>query len=180
MADEQQQQPGASGTVVRAAGHGDIPLLLELFRELAEYEHLEDELHATHERLYDALFGTRPAAEALIAERGAEVAGYALFYPTFSSFLAIQGVWLEDLFVRPAHRGAGVGRELLAAVAARVRERGGQRLEWAALDWNELALGFYRRIGAQTMGEWITHRLVGEELERLARESTPGPIGGRR
>jgi GNAT superfamily N-acetyltransferase len=180
VADERQQQPGAPATVVRAAAPGDIPLLLELFRELAEYEHLEDELHATQERLHDALFGPRPAAEALIAERGLEAAGYALFYPTFSSFLAIQGVWLEDLFVRPAHRGAGVGGELLAAVAARVRERGGQRLEWAALDWNELALGFYRRIGAQTMSEWITHRLVGEELERLAGESTSPPIGGRR
>ena len=127
-----------------------------------------DELHATEELLHDALFGARPAAEALIAERGGEAVGYAVFFPTFSSFLAIQGVWLEDLFVRPAHRGAGVGRALLAAVAARVRERGGQRLEWSALDWNELALGFYRGIGAQTMDEWITHRLVGEELERLA------------
>ncbi len=180
MADERQQQPGAAATVVRAADPADIPLLLELFRELAEYEHLEDQLQATQERLHDALFGAKPAAEALIAERGLETAGYALFYPTFSSFLAIQGVWLEDLFVRPAHRGAGVGRELLAAVAASVRERGGQRLEWAALDWNELALGFYRRIGAQTMGEWITHRLVGEQLERLAGESASGPIGGRR
>jgi GNAT superfamily N-acetyltransferase len=179
VADEQQES-GTPGTVVRAAGPDDVPLLLELFRELAEYEHLEDQLRVTHERLYDALFGPSPAAEALIAERGAEVAGYAVFYPTFSSFLAIQGVWLEDLFVRPAYRGAGVGRELLAAVAARVRERGGQRLEWAALDWNELALGFYRRIGAQTMSEWITHRLVGEELERLAEESTAGPISGRR
>jgi GNAT superfamily N-acetyltransferase len=172
VADEQQEQVGAPVTVVRAAGPGDVPLLLELFRELAEYEHLEDELRATEQRLHDALFGATPAAEALIAERGAEVAGYALFFPTFSSFLAIRGVWLEDLFVRPAHRGGGVGRELLAAVAARVRERGGERLEWAALDWNELALGFYRRIGAQTMSEWITHRLVGEELERLAGEAS--------
>jgi GNAT superfamily N-acetyltransferase len=171
VADERQQQPGAPATVVRAAAPADIPLLLELFRELAEYEHLESELRATEDLLHDALFGPGPAAEALIAERGDEVAGYALFYPTFSSFLAIQGVWLEDLFVRPAHRGAGVGRELLAAVAARVRERGGQRLEWSALDWNELALGFYRSIGAQTMNEWITHRLVGDELERLAGES---------
>jgi GNAT superfamily N-acetyltransferase len=172
VSEDRRDQPGAPGTIVRSAGPGDVPLLLELFRELAEYEHLEHELHATHERLHDALFGPRPAAEALIAELGAEAAGYALFFPTFSSFLAIQGVWLEDLFVRPTHRGVGVGRELLAAVAARVRERGGQRLEWAALDWNELALGFYRRIGAQTMNEWITHRLVGEELERLAGESS--------
>jgi GNAT superfamily N-acetyltransferase len=175
MADARQQQPGAPGTVVRAADPGDLPLLLGLFRELAEYEHLQDELQATQERLHEALFGPNPAAEALIAERGVEVAGYAVFYPTFSSFLAIQGVWLEDLFVRPSHRGGGVGRELLAAVAARVRERGGQRLEWSALDWNELALGFYRSVGAQTMSEWITHRLVGEDLERLAEGSTVTP-----
>ncbi|MCW3020454.1 MAG: N-acetyltransferase [Solirubrobacterales bacterium] len=176
MADDvdadEHEQPAAPATAIRAAGPADVPLLLGLFRELAEYEHLEHELQATEQLLHDALFGENPAAEALIAEHGSDVAGYALFFPTFSSFLATQGVWLEDLFVRPAHRGAGVGRELLAAVAARVRERGGGRLEWAALDWNELALGFYRRIGAQTMSEWITHRLVGDELERLARESS--------
>jgi GNAT superfamily N-acetyltransferase len=159
--------------VIRAARREDVALLLELFRELAEYERLEHELRATEDLVSEALFGERPAAEALIAERGSEQAGYALFFPTFSSFLAVQGVWLEDLFVRPLHRGAGVGRALLATVAARVRERGGQRLEWAALDWNELALGFYRRIGAQTMDEWITHRLVGEGLTQLAAEAAP-------
>jgi GNAT superfamily N-acetyltransferase len=159
--------------IVRAAERGDVPVLLSLFGELAEYEHLEHELKATEEQLSEALFGERPAAQALIAERPAhsgspEVLGYALFFPTFSSFLASEGVWLEDLFVRPSHRRAGVGRALLAAVASRVCERGGQRLEWAALDWNELALGFYRRLGAETMGEWITHRLDGEGLARLA------------
>ena len=167
-------------TVIRAAAPEDVPLLLELFWELAEYEHLEEEMRATDDSLRDALFGQRPAAEALIAERGSQVAGYALFFPTFSSFLTARGVWLEDLFVRPAHRGAGVGRALLATVAARVCEQRGQRLEWAALDWNELALGFYRGIGAQTMGEWITHRLVGEELARLAGESRDGAGGVRR
>jgi len=161
--------------VVRVAERGDVPVLLSLFGELAEYEHLEHELKATEEQLSEALFGERPAAQALIAERTAgsgspEVLGYALFFPTFSSFLASEGVWLEDLFVRPSHRGEGVGKALLAAVAALVRERGGERLEWAALDWNELALGFYRRIGAQTTNEWITHRLDGEALERLAGE----------
>jgi GNAT superfamily N-acetyltransferase len=170
VAGDEHEQP-ATPTVIRAAGPGDVPLLLELFRELAEYEHLEHELEATDLRLHDALFGESPAAEALIAERGSEVAGYALFFPTFSSFVASEGVWLEDLFVRPAHRSAGVGRALLAAVAARASTRGG-RLEWAALDWNELALGFYRRVGASTMSEWITHRLVGAELERLADESS--------
>jgi len=156
---------------IRAARPDDVATLLVLFRELAEYEQLEHELRATEAQLSEALFGPRPAAEALIAELGGDAVGYALFYPTFSSFLAIQGVWLEDLFVRPAHRGAGVGRALLAAVAARLCARGGQRLEWAALDWNELALGFYRRIGAQTMNEWITHRLIGEPLAQLAAEA---------
>jgi GNAT superfamily N-acetyltransferase len=173
MAPEVRPEP----PTIRAARPEDVPLLLGLFRELAEYEHLAHELRATGELIGEALFGERRAAEALIAERGSQTAGYALFYPTFSTFLASQGVWLEDLFVRPAHRRGGVGRALLAAVAARVRERGGERLEWAALDWNELALGFYRSIGAQTMGEWITHRLVGQELARLAGESADGPGG---
>jgi GNAT superfamily N-acetyltransferase len=160
--------------VVRPAEPRDVPLLLALFRELAEYEHLEDELRGTAELLDAALFGADPAAQALIAERGGEIAGYALSFPTFSSFLTTQGVWLEDLFVRPAHRRGGVGKALIAAVAARACERGAQRLEWAALDWNELALGFYRRIGAQTTPEWITHRLTGDELVRLAGEGVAG------
>ena len=183
-------------TLVRAAEPRDVPVLLELFAGLAEYEHLTHELRATEQGLASALFGERPVAEALIAERdaqsdgpeidagpggperdagsgGPEILGYALFFPTFSSFLTSTGVWLEDLFIRPDHRGEGVGRALLSAVAARVRERGGERLEWAALDWNELALGFYRRMGASTASEWITHRLDGAALERLA-AITPG------
>ena len=154
--------------LVRPAMATDVTTLLELFGELAEYEHLEHELKATEVQLGEALFGERPVAEALIAERDGEALGYALFFPTFSSFLASTGVWLEDLFVRPDSRGAGVGKALLEAVAALVRERGGERLEWAALDWNELALGFYRGIGATTMNEWITHRLDGEALSDLA------------
>jgi GNAT superfamily N-acetyltransferase len=164
-----EQRPAAP--VVRPARPEDAGLLLGLFRELAEYEHLEHELHATEEMIAQALFSERPAAEALIAEHGGEPAGYALFFPTFSSFLARPGIWLEDLFVRPSHRRAGIGRALLAAVAARVRDTGGERLEWAALDWNELALGFYRGLAAETMGEWITHRLIGEPLRRLAAEA---------
>ena len=165
---------------IRAAGPADVPLLLELFGELARYEHLEHELHATEEQLAEALFGERPAAQALIAELDSQPVGYALFFPTFSSFLASRGVWLEDLFVLPAHRRAGVGRALLAAVAGNVRAHGGERLEWAALDWNELALGFYRSLGARTMGEWITHRLHGDALKSLAGESSPRPAGQRR
>ncbi|HXM86057.1 MAG TPA: GNAT family N-acetyltransferase [Solirubrobacteraceae bacterium] len=163
--------PGvAHDTVVRAASVDDVATLLELFAALAEYEHLEHELHATEEQLSEALFGERPAAEALIAEHGGEAVGYALFFPTFSSFLASEGIWLEDLFVLPAHRGAGVGRALLAAVAARVPEARG-RLEWCALDWNELALGFYRGIGARPMDEWTTLRLDGDALEKIAAEA---------
>lgn len=170
----------ATPPTVRAAEPDDVPLLLALFHELAAYEHLEHEMHATAELVREALFGERPAAEALIAESGSETAGYALFYPTFSTFLSIQGIWLEDLFVRPAYRGAGVGRALLASVAARLRERGGERLEWSALDWNELALGFYRRLGAQTMDQWITHRLIGDELTQLAGEAAALTAADRR
>jgi GNAT superfamily N-acetyltransferase len=160
-----------SRPAIRPATREDVPLLLELFGELADYEGMRDELTATEEQLAGALFGERPAATAVIAELGAETAGYALFFPTFSSFLARPGIWLEDLFVRPAHRGSGVGRALLSALAARVTDSGGARLEWCALDWNELALGFYRSLGAQTMDTWITHRLTGEDLARIAAES---------
>jgi GNAT superfamily N-acetyltransferase len=156
---------------IRAARPEDVPVLLELFTELADYEHLAHEVRATEELVTEALFGERPAAEALLAEVTGETVGYALYFPTFSTFLAIQGIWLEDLFVRPAHRKGGAGRALLAAVAAAARERGGERLEWSALDWNELALGFYRGLGAQQMHQWITHRLIGTELAELAAES---------
>lgn len=164
---------GAAALTVRDATPADVPVLLELFRELAEYEDLLDILEATEQRLQHALFGDPPAAEGLIAERAGEPAGYAIFFPTFSTFLSIQGIWLEDLYVRPEQRGHGTGRALLAAVAAKLRERGGQRLEWAALDWNELALGFYASLGAKRQDEWITHRLIGEDLERLASEAEP-------
>jgi GNAT superfamily N-acetyltransferase len=180
VASDAHETPAMPPVVVRDAGPEDVPTLLAMFGELAEYEHLEHALRATEERLHDALFGERPAARALIAERDSQTVGYALFFPTFSSFLAARGVWLEDLFVRPSCRGAGAGRALLAAVAAHVREAGGERLEWSALDWNELALGFYRHIGAQTMDEWITHRLVGEDLERLAAGAADSPGAARR
>jgi GNAT superfamily N-acetyltransferase len=158
----------AQPLLVRSARPDDVPLLLALLLELAEYERLADQVKASEELFHQALFSERPAAEALIAERGEEPVGYALFFPTFSTFLAIQGIWLEDLFVRPAHRKSGAGRALLAAVAARARERGAERLEWSALKWNELALGFYKGLGAQRMDDWVTHRLVGPELRDLA------------
>ncbi len=160
----------AGQTTVRPATAEDAGLLLELFGALADYEQLRDELHATESQIVDALFGEHPAAQALIAERDSQPAGYALFFPTFSSFMATRGIWLEDLFVLPEQRGAGVGRALLAAVAACVPDAGG-RLEWAALDWNELALGFYRGIGARLMDEWTSLRLDGQALARLAAEA---------
>jgi GNAT superfamily N-acetyltransferase len=158
--------------IVREARASDVPALLEMFGELAEFEDLTHELQATEKQLNAALFGPHPAAEALIAERRdpQAVIGYALYFRTFSSFLASTGVWLEDLFVRSEYRRTGVGRAMLAAVAVRMREQGGERLEWAALDWNEPALRFYGAVGAQTMQEWITHRLVGADLDRLAAE----------
>jgi GNAT superfamily N-acetyltransferase len=160
----------AQGTIVRAATVADVATLLELFAALADYEQLQDELEADEPQLREALFGEQPAAAAVIAERDGEPVGYALFFATFSSFRASRGIWLEDLFVLPAHRGAGVGRALLAAVAARVPEARG-RLEWCALDWNELALGFYRGIGARLMDEWTTLRLDDEALARIAAEA---------
>ncbi|HXD54579.1 MAG TPA: GNAT family N-acetyltransferase [Solirubrobacteraceae bacterium] len=167
---------GEAAFQIREAGPADVASILEMIRELAEYEKLADQVEATEELLSEALFGERPAAEALIAERDSAPIGYALFFPTFSTFLAIQGIWLEDIYVRPEHRKGGAGRALLASVAAKLRERGGSRLEWSALDWNELALGFYRGLGARGMTEWITHRLIGEDLAGLAAEAPPlGP-----
>jgi GNAT superfamily N-acetyltransferase len=160
----------STATLVRPAQAEDVATLLELFAALAEYEQLQDELQAGEDQLREALFGAQPAAGAVIAERAGEPVGYALFFATFSSFRTSRGVWLEDLFVLPAHRGAGVGRALLAAVAARVPDARG-RLEWCALNWNELALGFYAGIGARPMDEWTTLRLDGDALARIAAEA---------
>ena len=170
----------APSVEIRAATRADLGLLLTMIRELAEYEKLADQLRATEELFDRALFGDPPYAEALIAEHDAQPVGYAVYFRTFSTFLAIQGIWLEDLYVRPQHRKGGAGKALLAAVAARLREGDGERLEWAALDWNELALGFYRGLGARAQKEWITHRLVGEDLDRLASQAPPVAAGPRR
>lgn len=153
---------------IRPAARGDVALLLELIGELADYERLRDEVVLDAELLERHLFGERPAAEAAVAERGGEPVGYALFFPTFSTFLGRPGIWLEDLFVRPAHRGGGVGRALLEHVAQLAVARGCGRLEWSALDWNEPALAFYRGLGARRMSEWQLHRLDGAELAAVA------------
>ncbi|HEU0012349.1 MAG TPA: GNAT family N-acetyltransferase [Longimicrobium sp.] len=157
-----------SGLRIRAAVEGDVPLVLRFIRELAEYERLLHEVVATEERLRATLFGPRPGAEAVIAEVDGEAAGFALFFHNYSTFLAQPGIYLEDLYVRPEMRGHGVGRALLAHLAALARERGCGRLEWWVLDWNEPAIAFYRRLGAQPMSEWTVFRLTGDALDRLA------------
>jgi GNAT superfamily N-acetyltransferase len=153
---------------IRPATRDDVPLLLELIGELADYERLRDEVVLDAGLLERHLFGERPAAEAVLAEVDGEAVGYALFYSTFSTFLGRPGIWLEDLFVRPVRRGAGVGRALLAYVAELAVARDCGRLEWSALDWNEPALAFYRGLGARRMGEWQLHRLDGAALAAVA------------
>jgi GNAT superfamily N-acetyltransferase len=162
---------GDSALQIEPARRGDVPLLLAMIRELAEYEKALDEVVATEEELADGLFGERPGAEALVARRGGEPVGFALYYTSFSTWLGRRGLYLEDLYVRPAARGRGVGRALLAALARVAGERGCPRLEWWVLDWNESAIGFYRSLGARAMDEWTVYRLSGEPLRRLAAEA---------
>ena len=152
----------------RFAAAEDTPLILSFVRELAEYEKLSHEVVATEEALRDSLFGERPFAEVLLTFVEDEPAGFALFFHNFSTFLGKPGIYLEDLYVRPEHRGTGAGRALLARLARLAVERGCGRLEWWVLDWNEPAVGFYKRIGARAMDDWTVYRLTGDALERLA------------
>lgn len=153
---------------IRAAGRSDVALILAFIRELAAYEKLSEEVVATEDTLAATLFGSHPAAEVLIAEVDGRPAGFALFYSNYSTFLGRQGIYLEDLFVRPEARGRGVGRALLSRLGAIARERGCGRLEWAVLDWNETAVRFYEKLGATAQTDWTTYRLTGESLARLA------------
>jgi GNAT superfamily N-acetyltransferase len=154
--------------LIRPAGPPDVAELLRLIGELAEYEKLSHMAVGTAPMLHEALFGARPACEALIAERGGRAVGFALYFATFSTFLCKPGLYLEDLFVEPAHRGAGIGKALLQRLAAMVVERGGGRFEWRVLDWNEPSIRFYESLGATLMREWLLVRLTGPELSRLA------------
>jgi GNAT superfamily N-acetyltransferase len=153
---------------IRSATEDDVPLILTLIKELAEYERLSHEVVATEEMLRDSLFGERRVAEALLGYLGDDPAGFALFFHNFSTFLGRPGIYLEDLYVRPEFRGAAVGRALLVHLAGLAKERGCGRLEWSVLDWNEPAIGFYRRIGASPVSGWTVYRLTGEALEELA------------
>jgi GNAT superfamily N-acetyltransferase len=160
--------PAASITI-RHATVDDVPLILSFIRGLADYEKLLDAVKATEEMLRDTLFGAKPAAEVLIAEDDGAPVGFALFFENYSTFLAQRGIYLEDLFVVPEARGRGVGRVLLQRLAALALERGCGRLEWAVLDWNTPAIGFYKRMGAVPMDDWTVNRLTGPALERMAR-----------
>lgn len=153
---------------IRPAAPADVPLLLTFIRELADYEKLAHEVVAREESFHTALFGERPTVEAVIASVDGEPVGYALFFPNFSTFLGTPGLYLEDLYVRPAARGLGVGRRLLTHLAKLAVERGWGRFEWAVLDWNEPSIAFYKRMGAVAMHDWTVFRLSGERLEKLA------------
>lgn len=154
--------------LIRAATPADVGELLRLIRELAIYEKLEHMAVGTEPALRDALFGPRPVCEALIAEVAGRAVGFALYFSTFSTFLCKEGLYLEDLFVEPAHRGTGIGKALLKRLAAITLERGGGRFEWRVLDWNEPSIRFYESLGAVLMREWLLARLTGPPLERLA------------
>ena len=159
-----------SGTKVRVATPGDVALVHGLMRGLAVYEKLEHALVSTEADLAEALFGAHPACEAIVAEIDGKPVGFALFFRTYSTFVGKPGLYLEDLFVVPEARGKGAGKALLARLAAITVERGYARLEWAVLDWNEPAIGFYKSLGAVPMDEWTVHRMSGAALQELARQ----------
>jgi GNAT superfamily N-acetyltransferase len=156
---------------IRPGVRADVPVIAELIRGLARFEKMEDQVTMTEDRHAASLFGERRYAETLIAEEDdAEPVGFALFFHNFSTFLAQPGIYLEDLFVVPEHRGRGIGRALLKELARLAVERGCGRLEWAVLDWNREAIGFYERLGARPNSGWTVYRLAGEALTSLGRE----------
>jgi GNAT superfamily N-acetyltransferase len=155
---------------IRTATRDDVPVIADLIRGLARFEKLEGEVVMTEELLAAGLFGERPYAEVLLAEEDGQAVGFALFFHNFSTFLGRPGIYLEDLFVLPEHRGGGIGRLLLVHLARLAVERGSGRLEWAVLDWNRDAIGFYERLGARPNSDWTVYSLTGEALSGLARQ----------
>jgi GNAT superfamily N-acetyltransferase len=163
--------PNGRSFRIHPARPDDVADLQRLVRALADYERLTAICTSSEVDLADALFGPHPACEALIARLDAEsqdCAGFALFFHTYSTFLGRRSLWLEDLFVEPAHRGGGIGRALLVALAALARERGCGRFQWAVLDWNASAIAFYESLGAKVLPDWRIVRVTGEALDRLA------------
>lgn len=159
---------------IRPALPDDVPLILELIRELAAYEKLSHEVTATEEFLHRHLFGERRGAEAIVACEREKGVGFALFFHNFSTFLAKPGIYLEDLYVRPAFRGRGYGKALMIHLARLARERDCGRFEWAVLDWNKPSLDFYHSIGAVPMSDWTVMRVTGKALDSLAALPLPG------
>ncbi len=157
-----------SRITVRPATEDDVGLILSLIGRLAAYEKLSDAMVGSESALRDHLFGARRYAEANIAELDGEAVGYALFFHTYSTFLTKPGIWLEDLFVMPEARGKGLGKALLAGLAATAVERGCGRLEWSVLDWNEPSIAFYRGLGATPVDGWTSYRMTGGPLQALA------------
>jgi GNAT superfamily N-acetyltransferase len=155
-------------TRIVPATEADVPQILELIRALAEYEKLSHLVAATEEKLHSTLFGPKPGAETILAYHGGECAGFALFFPNYSTFLAQAGIYLEDLYVKPHLRGKGIGYALLQRLAQLALERNCGRIDWEVLDWNQPSIDFYKRIGAVPMDEWTRYRLTGEAVERLA------------
>jgi GNAT superfamily N-acetyltransferase len=153
---------------IRQAAAADVPIILQLIRDLATYERAPNEVTATEERLVDVLFGEKPAAEVLLAFAEGRPVGFAVFFQNFSTWLGRPGLYLEDLFVKPEVRGNGYGRALLVHLAQIARDRGCGRMEWAVLNWNEPAIEFYHKLGAKPMDEWTVYRLTGDEINRLA------------
>jgi GNAT superfamily N-acetyltransferase len=151
---------------IDAAVPADVPTILQLIRELAEFEQLLDEVVATQADIHDALFGARPVAEALVARADGGVAGFALFFHNYSTFRGRPGIYLEDLYVRPQYRGLGYGGALLKHLAGLAVQRRCARMEWAVLDWNERAIAFYESLGAQPVDGWTVYRLTDEALQK--------------
>src|SRR6185436_18784944 len=153
---------------IRTTTEADIPVILQLIRDLAEYERAPDAVVATEAGLREVLFGSKRSAEVLLALEASEPVGFAVYFHNFSTWLGRPGLYLEDLFVRPEMRGKGYGRALLERLAQIAKERGCGRMEWAVLDWNEPAIQFYRKLGAQPMDEWTVFRLTDEGIAKLA------------
>jgi GNAT superfamily N-acetyltransferase len=162
-------------SAVRPAQISDVSRIRQLIMDLATYERSANEVKVTEDQLRAALFGPMPATYALVAEVNSRVVGFALYFLNFSTWEGTHGIYLEDLFVEPEHRGAGLGRALLTALAAIARERGYVRVEWAVLDWNQPSIDFYRRLGAMPMDEWTVFRLTGDALARVA--AGPASVG---
>jgi GNAT superfamily N-acetyltransferase len=154
--------------MIREARPEDVPAVVKLVHELAEYERSPESCTLTEEQLHSALFGPEAVAHCHVAEAMGDIVGCAIWFLSFSTWRGVPGVYLEDLFVRPAHRGSGFGRALLAALARICADRGYARLEWQVLDWNEPSIGFYRALGAVPMAEWTTYRLDGDALAAFA------------